>query len=585
MATLFFGGHFRFDLKKPNFPCNDRIIFSKGHASPLFYALYVASGVLSFRSLRSYRKFQSMLEGHPTPRFKYAEASTGSLGQGLSIGLGMALNARYLDKTPSKVYVLLGDSEMTEGSVWEALQLASHYKLDNLVAIVDVNGLGQRGKTMYGHDLSLYKRKAKAFGWEVVVVQDGHNIGQISRAYSRAGKKKGKPTMILARTVKGKGVSFLENAQGWHGRALRQEEYKQAIQELGTVSMSVRGKIRAPARTRPHIPSLIPSLSPHSFQEVPMETRKAYGITLAQLGMKNSKIVALDAEVKNSTYAELFERSFPKRFFEMFIAEQNMVGAALGLSLRGKIPFVSTFAAFFSRAADQIRMAQYSGSKANIKFVGSHAGVSIGQDGPSQMGLEDIALFRTIRKSVIVYPADAVSTRSLVGAIASYKGICYLRTTRMKTPILYKKSETFPIGKSKTLRSSKKDAVTLLGAGVTLFECLAAQEKLAEQGIRCRVIDCYSVKPIDRVALKKAARETAMIFVVEDHYKEGGMGDAVREALWDVPTRVCSLAVEKVPRSGSPRELLSYEGISCDAIVRQVNKHRKVFQNAVFKVS
>lgn len=570
MTALMFGGIFRFFADRPHHPNNDRLIFSKGHASPLLYSLWAAAGKLTEDDLvKNYRRLGSPLEGHPTPAFPYVEAATGSLGQGLSIGVGMALNAKYLDKLPYLTYVLLGDSEMAEGSVWEAAEIAAHYRLDNLIGIVDVNRLGQRGETMYGHNLEAYARRLAAFGWETILV-DGHSFPEILQAYERAVTVSEKPAMIIAKTIKGKGVSFLEDRNGWHGKALTPEELAKALPELGEIDKTVRGEIAAPEDrqpVRPH-PQKAPDLS--YPPDKPVATRKAYGNALVRLYPEFPDIVSLDGEVSNSTYAEIFQAAHPDRFFEMYIAEQNMVGAGLGLACRGKIPFVSSFAAFLTRAFDQIRMSQY--SDPNLKFVGSHAGVSIGQDGPSQMGLEDIAMFRTILNSVVLYPADAVATERLVEAAARHRGLAFLRTTRAATPILYDAREEFPIGGSKVLRQSDKDVATVVSAGITLFEALKAYEALRQEGINIRVIDLYCIKPIDVKTLERAARETGAIVTVEDHYAQGGLGEAVLSALATTPVPVHILAVRRRPLSGKPEELLDYEEISHGAIINKVKK-------------
>jgi transketolase len=535
MTGLFFGGAFRYDVANPRYPNNDRIIFSKGHASPLYYSLWAAAGVLSEQDMLTYRQFGSRLEGHPTISFPYVEAATGSLGQGLSIGVGLALNAKYLDKLPYRSYVLLGDSEMAEGSQYEALELAAHYELDNLVAVLDVNRLGQRGETMYGHDLGAYDRRVAAFGWETILV-DGHNFQEILPAFAKALAVTGRPVMIIARTLKGKGVSFLEDKNGWHGKALSPDELKQALPELGAVDKGVRGKITPPQDLKP--PEIPPQPAPKVAYEpgTTLATRKAYGNALKRLYPQFPRLVSLDGEVSNSTYAEIFKAAYPERFFEMYIAEQNMVGAALGLACRGQLPFVSTFAAFLSRAYDQIRMSQY--SDANIKFCGSHAGVSIGEDGPSQMGLEDLAMMRAVLGSVVLYPADAVSTEKLVEALARHQGIGYLRTTRMGTPVIYGNDEEFSIGGCKVLRQSRGDLATVIGAGVTLFEALKAYDELQAAGIAIRVIDLYSIKPVDEATLKEAAVASKFLVTVEDHYPEGGLGEAVAAALATTPVPV-----------------------------------------------
>jgi transketolase len=569
MTGLLFGGTFKYDLDNPRKSNNDRLIFSKGHASPLFYSIWAAAGKVTEQELLSFRKFGSPLEGHPTPAFRYTEAATGSLGQGLSIGAGMALNAKYIDKLPYRTYVLLGDSEMAEGSQWEAMEIAAYYKLDNLIGIMDVNRLGQRGETMYGHDLSVYKERVSSFGWEPIVI-DGHYLPQILTAYKQALQAKDKPVMIIARTIKGKGVPFIEDKNGWHGKPLNKDELARALQELGAVDKTTAGKIEKPEDVKP-APRKSGDADPVSYSmDKPIATRRAYGAALERLFPKFPEMVVLDAEVSNSTYAEIFKRKYPEHFFEMFIAEQNMVGTALGLSIRGKTPFVSTFAAFLARAFDQIRMSQYSHS--NIKFCGSHAGVSIGEDGSSQMGLEDLAMFRTLLDSVVLYPSDAVSTEKLVEAMAEHKGIAYLRTTRKDTPVLYRNDEAFRIGGSKTLKSSRKDAATIVAAGITVHEALKAYEELKADGILIRVIDCYCVKPVDGAALSKAAGETGSIITVEDHFAEGGIGEAVKSALAEQRTPVYSLAVRKMPKSGRPEELLEYEEISKNAIIRKVKE-------------
>lgn len=576
MTTLFFG-FFHANLKHPQDKANDRLIFSKGHASPLLYSLYAAAGVVTEEELLDLRKFGSRLEGHPTLRFPYTEAPTGSLGQGLSIGVGMALSAKYLDNLPYKTFVLLGDSEMAEGSNYEAMQVAVHYKLSNLVAILDVNRLGQRGETMSGWRVAEHERRAWAFGWKTIVV-DGHDIRAIAAAYGKALAETKKPVMIIAKTIKGKGISFTENKEGWHGRAMNQEEYGKALHELGEVNRSLRGMVPEQHITKKHIKMHGEAMEHHHHNKpaaiytlgTKVATRKAYGEALIQIFPHHQNMVVLDAETSNSTGAEIFKKECEKHFFEMYIAEQNMVGVALGLSRRGKMPFVSTFAAFFSRAHDQIRMCQY--ANANIKFVGSHAGVSIGEDGASQMGLEDIALFRSLLDSVVLYPSDAPSTEKLVAAAAAHHGIVYLRTTRSETPVLYSASEEFVIGGSKTLRASSADQLTIVGAGITLHEALKAYDVLKKQGITVRVIDLYSIKPVDVSVLEKSVRETKGIIVVEDHYAEGGIAEAVRSALAGSATRIESLAVRQMPQSGTRDELLAFEEIDATAIVKRAKQ-------------
>lgn len=569
MTVLFFGGFLKYDTKNPENPNNDRIIFSKGHASPLFYSLWAAAGEVSEEELLTLRKFGSPLEGHPTMEFKFTEAPTGSLGQGLSIGLGMAL-AGKLDGLDYKTYVLLGDSETAEGSVWEAIQLASYYKLHNLVGIIDVNRLGQRGETMYGWEVNEYKKRISSFGWETIVI-DGHNLSEISHAFSVASSAQ-RPVMIIAKTIKGKGIKFLENKENFHGKPLPQDKVGEAEKDLGQIDKSIRGTIAKPLNILPKnntTPARKFNVAQYSERSL-ISTRKAFGEALLELGSANTSLVSLDAEVSNSTYSEIFGKEYPERFFEMFIAEQNMVGAAIGLCRRGKIPFVSTFAAFLTRAHDQIRMAAY--TKANIKFVGSHAGVSIGEDGASQMGLEDISMFRALEGSVVLYPSDAVSTTKLMQAAVSHKGLVYIRITRKETPVIYHAKEQFEIGGSKILKSSDKDVLTVVGAGITVFEALKAYEQLEKDGIFIKVIDLYSAKPIDCATLLRAGEVTKGIIIVEDHRPEGGIFESVSSCLSSNKIPVYSLAVNKMPRSGTPEELLGYEQIDSKAIVEKVKE-------------
>ncbi len=583
------GAFFKADLDNPQNPNNDRLIFSKGHASPLFYALYAVAGKVSEAELLSLRKFGSKLEGHPTLEFPYTEVPTGSLGQGLSVGVGMALNAKA-DNTDYNTFVLLGDSELAEGSIWEAMDSATHYKLNNLVAILDCNRLGQRGETMFGHHTEVYEAKAKAFGWETVVI-DGHDLEAIASAYKLINTLADKPLFIIAKTFKGKGISFIEDKDGWHGKALSKEELVKALAELGEVDLNLVGEVALPSEN-PNDKSQMTNKDQNSNVQFTsyepgkkVATRKAYGNVLANLADVNPNIVVLDAETSNSTYADSVKKNHANKFYEMYIAEQNMVGTALGFSKRGKIPFVSTFAAFFTRAFDQIRMSQYANS--NIKFIGSHGGVSIGEDGASQMALEDLAMFRSIFGSVVLYPSDAVSAEKLIVEASKHNGNVYVRTTRMETSILYsdKRIENrekditfheFKIGGSCTLKSSNSDVATVVGAGVTLHEALKAYEQLQKEGINIRIIDLYSIKPLDVATLKKSAEETKNIVVVEDHYAEGGIGEAVASALATSVKlssyKVSSLAVRKMPKSGKPEELLAYEEIDANAIVKQIKK-------------
>lgn len=570
MAAIFFHA-MRFDPANPANPVNDHFVLSKGHAAPVLYAALAEAGALPVEQLDSLRKITSDLEGHPTPRLPWVDAATGSLGQGLSVGVGMALNGKYLDKLDYRVYVLLGDGEIAEGGVWEAAAMAAHYRLDNLIGIIDVNGLGQSQRTMYDHDVETYRARFAAFGWQAVAI-DGHNLEEILAALDTARSTKDRPTMIVARTLKGKGVSFLEDKEGWHGKPLKKgEELERALKELPLSGHGGRLQVTRPSAV------LLPSSSA-SESDFPapdyksgdkVATRAAYGTALAKLGAVNPRVVALDGDTKNSTFAETFMKAHPQRYFESFIAEQNMVGAAVGLAARGKIPFVSTFAAFLTRAFDHIRMAAISG--VTITYAGSHCGVSIGEDGPSQMGLEDLAMMRAVPHSTVLYPSDAVSTERLVAAAAALRGTTYIRTSRPATPILYAHTEEFPVGGSKVLRSSANDCLTVVAAGVTLHEALAAYEMLKVVGLDVRVLDAYSVKPIDAEGILHAAMQTRnTLLVVEDHYSDGGLGDAVLNAVAAHGVRVHKMAVTDVPRSGKPEELLDAHGISARRIVEKV---------------
>jgi transketolase len=571
MAMMMFGGFFRAELDNPQNPNNDRLIFSKGHACPLLYSLYYALGHVSEEELMSLRKFDSVLEGHPTMRWKYTEAATGSLGQGLGVACGMAMALQKdFQNQPNfpNVWCLLGDSEMAEGSVWEAMNCASHYKLNNLIAVVDMNRLGQRGQTQLGHDTATMEARASSFGWEVHVV-NGHDLEDIAAKYSMIFKSENtKPKMIIAKTFKGAGISFLADKEGHHGKALSQNELEQAKLELGDVDLQARGSIDHPETSFEKKSNSSDFRTELEYAEIPkVATRKAYGNSLNSIGAFNDKVVALDAEMSNSTFSEIFAKRFPERFFEMFIAEQNMISVATGLSRMGYIPFVSTFAAFLSRSADQIRMASY--SKANLKIMGSHCGVSIGQDGSSQMAVEDIAFFRAILDSVVLYPCDAISTDRLMQKLVHFKGISYLRCTRAETPILYTNDEQFEIGGSKTLLTTNADKVTVLAAGITVFESLKAAQILANQGINIRVIDMYSIKPIDRATIFKASVETQAIITVEDHLEQGGLYESVC-ASGPISKPVHCLAVKKMSRSGTPEELMSFMQIDSEAIIAKV---------------
>jgi transketolase len=567
VAALFFG-HMRYDPKNPHFHNNDRFILSKGHAAPLLYAAWAETGLFPAGELLTLRQFTSDLEGHPTPRLPFVDVATGSLGQGLSVGVGMALAAR-LDKLDYNTYVLLGDGEIAEGSVWEAANIAGIYKLNNLVAIVDDNRLGQSQATAFGHDTGVYQKRFEAFGWRVEVI-DGHDIEEIIEVLQGVGLND-QPLAIIAKTYKGAGVSFLQDKDGWHGKPLNQEEAARAIAEL---QPTARTGIGVPIPR----PNPLPAPNPTAPDQYPpisykigdsVATREAYGNALARIGEVDARVVAMDGDTKNSTYAEKFFKKFPERYTEGFIAEQNLVGMATGFGARGKVPFASTFATFFNRAADQLRIAGI--SHANLKLAGSHVGVSIGEDGPSQMGLEDLALMRAIAGSTVLYPADAVSTEKLVEEMARGKGIYFLRTSRPKTPVIYQNDEPFPVGGAKVLRQNPGDKATVVAAGVTLHEALKAAELLKNEGIGITVIDAYSIKPLARDVILAAAQKTGHIVItVEEHYAEGGLGDAVAGELSAEGVKVHKLAVTSLPRSGKPAELLAHFGIDAAGIVKKV---------------
>lgn len=577
--------YLKYDFAAPESPVNDRLIFSKGHACPLLYSMYKAAGAITDAELMTLRKFGSRLEGHPIPKLlPWVDVATGSLGQGLSMGVGMALAGKYLDKLPYKVWVLLGDSEMAEGSVWEAMSCASHYKLDNMVAILDMNRLGQRGETAFGWNSKLYAERARAFGYHVIEI-NGHDVDMVDKALAEASGTTGKPTLIIAKTEKGHGIPLTANQDNWHGKPLSKEQAEEALKLLGGVTNhTVKVQLPEAAPAKKAVSAEISGTGKYAapVYSAPAATREAYGDALKALGGAHSDVVVLDAEVGNSTYSDKFAKAYLDRFFEMYIAEQLMVGVAIGLATRGKKVFSSTFAAFLCRAYDFIRMAAI--SRATIKLCGSHAGCSIGADGPSQMALEDLAMMRAIHGSTVLYPSDPVSTVKLVEKMYGIEGVSYMRTTREKTRVIYKEDDTFEIGGSKVLRSSGEDAVTLIGAGITLHECLKAYDELKTQGVTVRVIDLYSIKPIDTKTLNTAARETGTLIVVEDHWPEGGIGDAVLDAFAikgpaarggklaasDKLPKVIKIAVRDMPGSGNPDELMDAAGITAKHIVATV---------------
>jgi transketolase len=572
VAALFFA-EMRYDPRDPQNPDNDRFVLSKGHAAPILYAAWAEAGFLKREDLLSLRKFDSDLEGHPTPRLPFVDVATGSLGQGLCAGVGIALNARRIG-SDYRTYVLMGDGETAEGSVWEAASVGAFDKLDSLCAITDVNGLGQSGPTQWQHDLDALAARWRGFGWHTLVV-NGHDLPEILDALEQARQTRGKPTMILARTLKGKGVSFMEGKGGWHGKAVKTgEELDGAIAELEAQLVKDAGPTpqpQAPRSVKRPAPKAA-TMGPSAYKPGDsVATREAYGAAIARLAAGDDRIVALDADVKNSTFSEKFQEKHPDRFYQTFIAEQAMIGMAMGLASRGAIPLPSTFAAFLTRAYDFVRMAAISGL--NIKVAGSHAGVSIGEDGPSQMALEDLAMMRAQPNVTVLYPADAVSTEKLVELMAYHPGPAYMRTTRPKTPIIYGDNDTFEIGGLKVVRESAQDVATVVGAGVTLFEALKAYDELKKAGTAIRVIDLYCLQPIDAATLVRCARETkGRVITVEDHYAGGGIGDAVASAIAADGFTVRRLAVREIPRSGTPTELLDVYGISARHIIAAVKR-------------
>jgi len=567
VAALFFA-HMRYNPKDPHFYNNDRFILSKGHAAPLLYAAWAEAGLFPTEELLKLRQLNSDLEGHPTPRLPFADVATGSLGQGLSVGVGMALCAR-LDNLDYRTYVLLGDGEIAEGSVWEAASLAGVNHLNNLVAIVDVNRLGQSQPTAFGHDLDVYKNRFESFGWRTEEI-DGHDLDEIVEVLAAVGLGD-QPLVILAKTLKGAGISFIQDKEGWHGKPLSKDEAARAIAELQPTAKSGAGLAIPTPNHLPAPNNQSPGAYPPTNYNLGdmVATREAFGAALLRIGEVDPRVVALDGDTKNSTYSEKFFKKFPTRFCECFIAEQNMVGVATGYGARGKVPFASTFATFFTRAFDQLRVAGI--SMANLKLVGSHVGVSIGEDGPSQMGLEDIAMMRAVAGSTVLYPSDAVSTEKLMDQMAAQKGIFFLRTSRPKTPVIYGNEEAFPIGGAKVLRQADGDKVTVVAAGVTLNEALKAHDSLKAEGIGITVIDAYSIKPLARDVIKSAAQATNnIVLTVEDHYAQGGIGDTVAGELSAEGIKVHKLAVFELPHSGKPEELLARYGIDAAAIVRKV---------------
>src|SRR5579862_1638882 len=572
MAGIFFYA-MKFDPKNANSNNDDRFVLSKGHAAPVLYSALAEAGVFPVSRVMTLREFSSELEGHPTPRIHGVDAATGSLGQGLSVGSGLAIGAR-MDKSDTRVYVLLGDGEMAEGQIWEAAEFAGHYKLDNLTVIADVNALGQSEPTMYQHDMETYRKKFEAEGFAAEVI-DGHDVAAVLAALDRAKATKGKPQAILARTIKGHGISFAAGKEHWHGKAFSKDELAIALKEIGETINVPPDPGKSYARTSLPTPPDFPApAAPEYTDGKPVATREAYGFALKRLGAVNPHIVALSADVKNSTFSETFQKQFPDHFIQAYIAEQNMVSVAVGLAARGKVPFVDTFACFLSRAYDQVRMAAI--SRSNINLCGSHCGVSIGEDGPSQMALEDLAMFRAVHSSAVFYPSDAVSTERLTETMARRVGINYMRTSRPKTAILYSKDEKFPIPGFKVLRQNAQDKVTVIGAGITVHEALNAADELKAQGTSIRVIDLYCVKPVDGTALPREIGATnGKLITVEDHWPEGGVGEAVLSALAQAgtaPSKFRLLAVNGMPHSGKPEELVDAFGISARDIAAAVRE-------------
>lgn len=573
VAALFFYA-MKFDPTNPYNPFNDRFILSKGHAAPVLYAAWEQIGVINEQELMTLRKFDSVLEGHPTPRFAYNEAAKGSLGIGLSIGLGMALSTR-VTKHEFYTYVMMGDSEMAEGSIWESCELAAYYKVNNLIGLIDVNRLGQSTQTIEGHNIADYKAKLEAFGWQTFTI-NGHNMQEIVDALDEAKKVKDKPSMIIACTCKGYGLT-IEDKPGYHGKAFSKEELPELLNQLEKRFYKAAHADFQPAKKiEPNFIKLVPEKIKITESKyivgAKIATRKAYGEALADCGEVSQKVISLDAEVKNSTFAEIFEKYFPERFFQCFVAEQNMVGMAIGFASRDLVPFASTFGAFMTRAHDQIRMAAI--GRSPLRLAGSHCGVSIGQDGPSQMALEDIAMMRAIPDSIVLYPSDGTSTHKLVNSMLNYyDGISYLRLTRAETPVLYAQDEEFKIGGCKVIRQSEKDSVCIIGAGITLHEALKAYEVLKAQDILVSVIDLYSVKPMDTETIKKVAlKSQSKVITVEDHFMQGGLGEAVCFELRNMNIKIELLAVKEISRSGEPEELLAYHKIDSNAIVETVQK-------------
>ncbi|KAG7279853.1 hypothetical protein CRUP_016180 [Coryphaenoides rupestris] len=579
MSVLFFHS-MRYKADDPRNQCNDRFVMSKGHAAPILYAAWVEAGFVKESELLNLRKIDCELEGHPTPKLAFVDVATGSLGQGLGAACGMAYTGKHFDKSSYRVYCMMGDGECSEGSVWEAMAFASYYKLDNLVAVMDINRLGQSEPAPLQHNMEVYRKRCEAFGWNTYVV-DGHDVEELCKAFWQAKQVKDKPTCIVAKTFKGKGLKNIEDLENWHGKPIPKDRVDDLLKDLQAqiqvpnkkMSPELPVEDTAPADLAPILLSKPPA---YALGEK-MATRRAYGTALAKLGEASKRVVALDGDTKNSTFSDTFRKAFPDRYIECFIAEQNMVSVAIGCATRDRtVAFASTFAAFFSRGYDQIRMAAI--SQSNVNLVGSHCGVSIGEDGPSQMALEDLAMFRAIPTCTVFYPSDAVSAERAVELAANTKGICFIRTSRPESKVIYGPDEKFEVGVAKVVRQSDSDQVTVIGAGVTLHEALEAADILAAEGKNIRVVDPFTIKPLDAATILSAARATGgRIITVEDHYKEGGLGEAVLSAVAQDPSVVVtSLSVSGVPRSGKPQELLDLFKISAKHIAQAV---RQTFAN------
>lgn len=575
MSVLFFNT-MKYKLTDPRDPSSDRFVLSKGHAAPILYAAWAEAGLFPVDDVMNLRKIDSDLEGHPTPRLSFVDVATGSLGQGLSCAAGMAYTGKYFDHSSYRVYCVIGDGESAEGSIWEALSFAGHYKLDNLVAIFDINRLGQSEPTALQHQLNIYKARLESFGFHTIVL-DGHDVKALSAALLEAATVKDKPTAIVAKTFKGNGIPGIEDKDNWHGKPLGDKAEDAINSILKHITNNGKPKLspQPPKNDASPVGTSRISLSgPPSYTVgEKVATRLAYGTAITKLGSNSKRVVAMDGDTKNSTFSDKFKKAHPDRFIECYIAEQNMIGIAIGCSTRGRtVPFVSAFAAFFTRAFDQLRMGAI--SQANIKCSGSHAGISIGEDGPSQMALEDLAMFRTLPNSTVFYPSDAVSTERACELAANIHGICFIRTSRPATPVLYSNNEEFSIGKAKIVKKTSNDKVLVIGAGVTLHEAVKASEQLAQAGINIRVMDPFTLKPLDEAAVIENANEVGgRIITVEDHYPEGGLGDAVSTAVaMQMNVIVKRIAVRNLPRSGPPDVLLEMFGINANAIKKAVQE-------------